>query len=256
CAGLLTETAEAGVPAGLTAATIQAASHFAAGTVAGLSCPVIQLAQGVLYAMMIAKIKIAALVIAGFSVLGLGVGLWSHGLQAQAPQQPANLQALFDQYVAFADPAALDDALGQEGDNKEKRPGIRKDGAIRGQIKSIDIDKGFLVLFTPRDGGGVEKTYNRAAKDIKVILATGAAFKLTDVKEGMRVFLDVNAADDVTAIEVELPTVIGPLASVNVDKKTIVIRSEGIKTLPVADDAKLTILGKACKLSDLTAGMR
>jgi RNA polymerase sigma factor (sigma-70 family) len=84
-------TAEA-VPAGLTGATVNIASLFEAGKAAGLiPLNVLALAQGVLQAMTLSKVKsvTALIILAGALTLG-GLGGWWHSAAvAQAPTEPA-----------------------------------------------------------------------------------------------------------------------------------------------------------------------
>ena len=69
----LTEHAVALSPA-LSAATVQAAVHFAAGETAGVSLSILVLAQGAVKAMFVTKLKFALAVVLVAGVVGLGVG--------------------------------------------------------------------------------------------------------------------------------------------------------------------------------------
>jgi RNA polymerase sigma factor (sigma-70 family) len=78
----------AAVPPALADATVAAARWFALGKLpaaAAASRPAAALAEGVLRAMMITRLKIAALLLLAVSVASLGVGLWAHRALADRP---------------------------------------------------------------------------------------------------------------------------------------------------------------------------
>jgi RNA polymerase sigma factor (sigma-70 family) len=90
-AGVLSREASAAVPDAVASSTIQAVNRFATGPAAAvaLSAPVVALTEGVLKAMLLNKIKIAAAVsfLACVLAAGLGAGLLS-GLTPPAEAQP------------------------------------------------------------------------------------------------------------------------------------------------------------------------
>jgi RNA polymerase sigma factor (sigma-70 family) len=82
------EAASAGLPIAVVAATIKAASMFAAGRVAAagaISVPVAALTEGVLKAMLLAKLRIPLLVIVTLALAGTG-GVAHHLVQARAAE--------------------------------------------------------------------------------------------------------------------------------------------------------------------------
>jgi RNA polymerase sigma factor (sigma-70 family) len=87
---LLEATASAGVPQHLARTTVHTASLFAAGDSAAAPASVFQaidLAEGILHSMTVAKLKLTIGWWLTFSVFGLGVGAWAY--QFAAAQRPA-----------------------------------------------------------------------------------------------------------------------------------------------------------------------
>lgn len=87
-------------------------------------------------------------------------------------------------------------AAKRDGENPAKAGGGDEEG-IRAVLKSVDLKKGIITVVISGDGGTSVRTLNLAGKDIKV---TGLSDKLTDLKEGVQVFLQLSAEEDVVAI--------------------------------------------------------
>ena len=241
-AGLLCDaTAGAGtVPAVLQAMTVQSAFHFVAGSAshAALAGPVLQLAQGALNAMLIAKLKTIGTITLLFAFgttafwgayqtnAGGGVELTSSARAQDAPRRAVDQEGV----------------RGKDGNKKSDFLGL---------IKAIDLKVGTLTATSLRDGeGGGDSTFSLASKDLKVVSTMGVALKLSDLTVGTRVQLDLKDTD-VLAIHVEHPTVPAFLNSVDAAKRTIEARAERkIGQYEVAADAKITIKGKAIALKD------
>src|SRR5262245_52751331 len=92
-------TSAASVPASLASATIQTASLFSAGKIAGLvPLKIIALAQGVLQAMVLAKIKNASAILIVLGALGLTLGGLTEGTHRATAQTPAVAQPAPGEY--------------------------------------------------------------------------------------------------------------------------------------------------------------
>ncbi len=82
-AAVLAQDAAAGVPGTVAAATVKAASLYAAGTAAGLvSAEVIALTEGVLKAMLLTKLKITTTVVLAFALTAAGAGVLGQATRA------------------------------------------------------------------------------------------------------------------------------------------------------------------------------
>jgi RNA polymerase sigma factor (sigma-70 family) len=91
-AAVLAEKAAADVPSLLVASTLQTTLLLASGEAATASVPAMALAEGVLKAMFVTKLKIATAILVAVSLLALGAGVLSRPLLAQrtgAPPAPA-----------------------------------------------------------------------------------------------------------------------------------------------------------------------
>jgi RNA polymerase sigma factor (sigma-70 family) len=80
--------ASAGVPAALVASTVQAASQWAAGSAVAtgaISVPVAALTEAVMKAMLLARLKTAAVLLAVLALAGLGAGTLIHRALAEKP---------------------------------------------------------------------------------------------------------------------------------------------------------------------------
>jgi RNA polymerase sigma factor (sigma-70 family) len=256
CVGLLGEPAGAGVPAALAAATARAAAQFAAGSLAGAGVApgIIHLAQGVLQTMLIAKIKSTGYVLLLVGVLVTGGGWGVHQTWAQQERQPERPGARRE-----GQPDAAQER--RPGGDRPRDPEQARDGRrgdeIQGLLKAIDVKVGTITIESvSRDRNTTEKSYNLAAKDIKVSTTVGQAVTLTDLSAGLHVHLQLKEATDVTAIRVDAPSLTGFVAQVDAAKKTITIATGGREatvntTLDVADNARMAINGRAGKLDDV-----
>jgi RNA polymerase sigma factor (sigma-70 family) len=91
-AAVLAEKAAANVPTLLVAATLETTLSLASGAAATASGPAVALAEGVLKAMFVTKLKIATAILVTAGVLALGAGVLSRPVLAQrtgAPPAPA-----------------------------------------------------------------------------------------------------------------------------------------------------------------------
>ncbi|MCS7044758.1 MAG: sigma-70 family RNA polymerase sigma factor [Gemmataceae bacterium] len=263
CAGLLTDGA---AEASLVEATTRAAVSFAAGHVAAAASRLsVQLAQGVLQAMLIAKCKIAGLILTLTCVVGLGGTVAVHqawaGRGTPAPAVP--LAAADLDFAVFEPPpdTVLDTA--QDRDGEQRRPqdpgqGERreKETTVRGAFKSHDARENTITIRLARDNERGEATFMLDGKNVKIMSSSPRPLTVADLKEGMIVHLVLNEKEAVTAIRLERPTQNAQLVSVDAAKKTITIRSEraGEATLKVADDAKIFHGDKAIGLGELKGG--
>lgn len=88
-----------------------------------------------------------------------------------------------------------------EGKRDGERPAAgREDGSLRAIIKSVDLDKGVITVVISGDGGTTVRTFSLAGKEVKV---TGVADKLSALREGLQVYLQLSQDEDVLAIRSE-----------------------------------------------------
>jgi hypothetical protein len=250
----------ASVPAPLASSTVQAAVVWTAAPTAAtglISAQVAALAEGVLKAMLIAKLKLIALVIAVAGALGVSAGAVARGSLAQ-PALEAPTVAVHN---AAGAGAVDDDAAAQDPAQPRQRGEVRGAATTSGKLESVDAAKLSLTVstFSRQDNQTTEKTY-AVAKDAK-IQRDGKTVKLSDLKQGSNVSL-ILTADLKTAVGITVNgrTSQTPLKQVDAANRTITITVETRqgkqdKTHPVAKDAKLTIDGKEVQLGDLKTGI-
>jgi RNA polymerase sigma factor (sigma-70 family) len=273
CAGfLLDQTAFASVPSSLAATAVQMGVQFAAGPVAGLaaSSPILQLAQGVLQAMLIAKLKVTGFAITAALTLGLGgalvvqTALAERPGQASAPLAPVRGegpgvrgQGAPDLADDFGDLQAI---FAQEREEKreerrEEKKGDerrREERGTRGILKSLDLKTGTITIQLIRDGESGDKTYNLAGKDVKVITPLERTTKLADLTPGVRLFLSLTQTDDVEAVRVEPIVLTGFLIRADAENRTIGVRKGREESkFKVARDARIVLNGRPAELADL-----
>jgi RNA polymerase sigma factor (sigma-70 family) len=230
----------ASISSALTVATVQSAGQFLAGSAgqALLAPPVLTLAQGVLNAMLLAKIKAIGFVTM-MLILSAGALIGVH-------------QAASDHSVAAAGVANLPGSpvlVAQERDGRKDEP--KKKADAFGLVKAIDLKVGTLTISSLRDGDRDDATFNLGAKDLKVSTTFGESMKITEVTAGMRVHLQLKELD-VMAIHVENPVVPAFFNSVDAEKRVVEARAERkIAQYAVAKDAKITIAGKVLKLAEV-----
>lgn len=261
-AALLPGAASAAVPAGLAGSTIKAATLFAAGKAAAagvISANVAVLAEGVLKAMLVTKLKIATAVLVAVSVLGSGAGVLTHRALAGPPA------AAVAQKAAAGEPAPADEQSGKKGEpapagEKKTAPGPKKGGPV-GTLAAVDVGKQVITLTLGKKGGGTQEKTFEVARDAEVLL-DGKGAKLSDLKPGYQVALGLS--DDQKAVHVRAggPSLPGEVKAVDAAKGTIVVAvatSTGAqdKTFSLAKDVKLALPAKKnATLADVEAGTR
>jgi RNA polymerase sigma factor (sigma-70 family) len=279
--GTLSEGAmPAALPVPLVANTARAANAVAAGqAVAGqVSASAAALYEGVIHAMYVTKLKIAAAVLLGLAVAGTGLGI--------AAQTNRNVGDDFTTRFEEDKPGFGNRGfvLAQERGREPNR------SELRGQVKSVDATAGKITITTlvARDEPPTETTYS-LAKDVEV--AVGGAGgrdgvfkegKLAELVPGTVVSLSL-AADQTTvdSILAEEPTIRTRVKAVDAAKGTLTVlwadpgrkadrgRDEGREQAPeektlvvaknaeiVADDGgsgRFALLRKA-QLADLAEG--
>ncbi len=244
--------ASAAVPAPLVVSTVQAAAQLAAGkTAAGLvSAKVAALTEGVLKAMFLTKLKMAAALVLVIGLLAVGSGLLGHRALAGTAADPA--EAALDKPPTPTNLAAL---------QRPKKEQPRDGTLVTGPLEAVDAVKRTVTIsiFSRKEGESTGKTF-AVAKDAK-IQKDFAPAKLADLKPGGRVTLKLSA-DKTAVVSISLVgrTVSGEFFDAG--KKTITVTVEargGVKekrTFPIAKDAKVTVAGKAATLGDLKEGTR
>jgi RNA polymerase sigma factor (sigma-70 family) len=123
-AALGADTASAGVPARLTVATVKAAALSAVGGAPSAAAPadVLALAEGVLKAMLLHKLKVTAALLLALAVLGAGAGFLAGSRLGAEPaaDRPARAEA----------PPAKDAAPEKSGDDEFTKLYALPDGAV------------------------------------------------------------------------------------------------------------------------------
>ncbi len=248
--------AAACVPAALAESTVKAALGYAAGNAAVAGCvsaPVAALTEGVLRAMFLNRIKVAALVLLAVGVAGLG------GAGLLAPP-------------AFADKPPKQ-AAAATADAKEKK---ELGPTVHGVLKDLDTRKNTVSVSVPTGQAKQteEKTFD-VAKDVKVTLEDNLSKdqpapegKLADLTPGTGVTLQL-AVDKKTVVGISArgPGLQGHIKAVDATNNTITVSSKdsgGVedKTLTLAKGAKILLsdgLSKDTKpqegkLADLAEG--
>lgn len=239
---LTTEAATAAMPSTIVSSTVQAATLFAAGHAAAsgvISANAVALSEGVLRAMLLSKLKIAAFAFVIAALLALG---------------GANLC----QNLAEAQTRGTDATPGVAAAQREQP----KDGAsLKGKIGAIDTQNRTITLVTTtfdrKAGEATEKeTVLNIAKDA-VITQDGVTTKLEDLKRGFTTTVKSNEKTAL-AITVDGATVKGQFKSMNSERNTITIvagRDMGDKVYHLLKTTKVTVSGgKAGKVQDLQPG--
>jgi RNA polymerase sigma factor (sigma-70 family) len=147
-------TASAAVPAGLTQATIQAALEFAAGSAATggvIAAPVAALTKGVLQAMWMTKLKVAAVCVLAVGVFGLAAGLLIHAKLAAQPSVARSALAVLPVEAPEERPATPEGwfAVGSNPDDYEMVTDrkVAHGGKASARMKAkADEPKGFGTL--------------------------------------------------------------------------------------------------------------
>lgn len=245
--------ASACVPASLMISTVKAATLIAAGqTMAGVvSAPVAALTEGVLKAMLLAKLKIATAVLLAVGILGLGAGVLTQVVSAEGP-------------------AALA-AQRREGE-QAREPKT----TVSGVVKAVDAAKNTVTItvHVARTEPAVEKVFE-LSKDAKVLLndkqdrrTPPREGKLADLLTGTHAVLELTADGKAAAtITARGPSISGAVKGVDAAKNTLTVRigrdPEEDKTFEVSKDAPVLYnegvgrgsVPKEIKLADLPEGV-
>jgi hypothetical protein len=244
------QAAPAGVPAPLVASTVKAAATVAAGEAAAaglVSAKVAALTEGILKAMLIAKLKIATVCLLVFGVACLGVGVLS--------------------FQALADKPAKSKAADDKSDAKSAKKGDKKQDSseVHGVVKAVDAGKNTITVYTKKTSA---QTYT-LAQDAKIYLEEGKREKgsepppgkLGDLSEGVIVTLKLSAdRKAVERISARGPNVQAVIKSVDAGKNTITVSGKPAEqTFTLAKDVAIHMAfgkkGQESKLSDLREGM-
>jgi RNA polymerase sigma factor (sigma-70 family) len=250
------EASSASVPLSVVSSTIKAASAFAAGQVAAggiLSAKAVALAEGVLKAMLLTKLKITGAVLTAFAVLGTGAAALT--LAEKTPNRNGAQTLLSTTPENPAEKAVDPPAPGKKEQatkpvvEKEERPTL-----VRGIATAVDPGKSILTV-DHRDG---ETTFT-VPKDAKIEI-DGKPGALAGVPRGASVnlsqFVDANTA---AVIRAEGGWFWGTVKAVDVQANTISYGdkaqsgSEG-RTFVVTKDTLLSIDGKPGTLAEIPVG--
>jgi RNA polymerase sigma factor (sigma-70 family) len=257
-AGALVESsASAAPPAEFVVLTVKAGLLYAAGRAPAdvISVQVVTLAEGVLKAMLLSKLKIAAAVLVALAVLGASAASLTRQAFADRPAAaPAQLTAAEQP----AEPPAKEKKDPADKLVTEKKPSATEKKqdeplptGVNGIVKAVDAEKGTLTVES-RDG---EETYS---------LASNGRIDI-DGKPGRLDRLPVGA-------NVNLTHFVGPktaghiqaagrfyfgsaVTAVDAEKGTITIKDKDAgKTFTVAPNALITVDGKHTKLAAVPPG--
>jgi hypothetical protein len=248
-AGLAQMPAEGAVAGPVIGATVQAAVHFASGQpVAGLvSSTTWVLTQGVLQAMFLTKVKMAAVLVLGIGLIGLGAGLLLQPALA-SPQTVAGFSVIADEQPAGADAAQL---------RPEDQGRFKKAAGLRGTIHAVDASKTPIsVTINVGDDDPVRVSLDLAS-DAKVLVA-GKPAAPGDLRAGTEAVL-VLAADNRTVNRVEARgrIVEGTLVRFDINAGTLTIKEDddddnaADTTVTIAKDTPIWIDDYLGRLDDL-----
>lgn len=154
-----------------------------------------------------------------------------------------------------ADPARRDENA-KKDDPKPRRDAEkgRDPGSVPGLVKAIDLKIGTITIQYLGDGQNGDGVFSLSDKVMKPTTVAGKVLALTDVTPGTRVRITTKD-QDVTAIIVEHPVVYSFIANVDARNRTIQFRMENLsQKLPIADDATISVLGRAVQLAELPTG--
>jgi RNA polymerase sigma factor (sigma-70 family) len=213
---LISRACEAAPPVALVGETVKAAIPFAAGQAAAglVAARPAAWTEGVLKAMFMTKLKIAAAIILVVALGATGVGLLTPALLAQQRGAPPE--------------RARPDAGRERGDVRgTSRP------EVRGLLKAVDADKGTITVATfERREAPTEQTFT-VSKAVEVGLGGGLGRggrgtlhegKLADLAPGAIVTLQLNGDGKVVEfILADGPTIGGIVKWVDAGKNTVTI---------------------------------
>ncbi len=258
-AALSPVTASAAVPAPLMVSTVQAAALFAAGKAASagvISAQVIVLTEGVLKAMLIAKLKIATAVLVAGGILGTGAGILTQHVLAGPSTKPGAEQAAADKAgSANAEPEQKKESTPQE---KEPAPQQKKGGPA-GILNAVDAAKNTITVTLAKKGGDTQEKTFEIGTGAEVVL-DGKPSKLGDLKQGVHVNLQLSEDQKAVLIRAGGPSLRGELKAADTAKGTVVVAVAGTqgkedKTFKLAKDVKLSLRAKKdATLADVEAG--
>jgi RNA polymerase sigma factor (sigma-70 family) len=246
-AALLTRQAAA-VPAPLVMSTVKAATRLAAGEAAAgvISAQVAALAEGVIKAMWITKLKIATALLLAAAVVGWGVGLLT---QPALADKPAKVKKEGDR--------------GKGDTGKGKKTAQKADPSIvHGVVKAVDTAQNTITIHLLDKKQKVAKTF-ALAKEVQIFLEEGRKGqqgKLTDLAEGTGVTLKLSEdGKTVTAIAGRGPNVQGAVKAVDAGRHTITVAGKfGEKTYALGKDVRISRpsgkKGEQGQLADLVEG--
>ena len=253
--------APAAVPTMLASLTIRAGLAFAFGKTAHVSGSVLGLAKGILHTMFLSKLQTSAAILAAVVFLG-GVGLFTRQVLAGKPDdgQPPTVLAAADTPKGDQPKTGdkpKDGDKPKEGPRDEDRPkeGPRDRGpVIRGTIKEVHAQQKLLTVVTAKeDGGGEGVDMVLDAAEAKITLF-GQAGQLSDLQQGMAVFIQVSKDSKVANyITANWAPIADELLSVDPVKNTLTIigKKIGGVTYELAKDALILVDDFPGPLADL-----
>jgi RNA polymerase sigma factor (sigma-70 family) len=226
--------AGAHVPPLLLNSTIKAACLMAAGqATSALSVKAVALAEGVLRAMLLNKLKTVGTMLLAVAVFGAGAATLTQQVLAE---KVGRLSKPSHGINESANLFAFNNVQGEPG-------------AISGILKAVDAEKNTLTI-THKDG---DKTFT-LTKDASIV-NNGRPGNLTDLP--IRAFVTLNLLADQTARSIEAvgPHAGGVLKAVDAFTKTITFDDKGVeRTLSVTKNANITIDNRPAKLTELPPG--
>jgi RNA polymerase sigma factor (sigma-70 family) len=265
-AAVLSEkVASASVSISAVSSTIKAAGFFAAGQAATAgSANVVGLAEEVLRAMLLAKLKQAAAVILILAVFGLGTGTWTHSVAGEKPAQ--------------AQKGESKNSIGSEAKRKEE-PRRERHTAKKWHIVSldgvgnyVDLNQRTVTIMSPREPGSNTSTgMTLDVEPTATIIVDDKQATLADLKTDYSVLVNVEyewefrdkAVVRSRAVRIEaLGSEVGALVrALSHDGSTITVQSEDKGAITdavyrIAPDAKVVINNKKGRLADVRPKMQ
>lgn len=138
----------------------------------------------------------------------------------------------------------------------DNQPAVVKQA--RGNLKSIDIEKGVVTLHPLTKGANKDVAFSLAGKDIVITTDAGQNAKLSELKPGVFVTLGLSAVDDVVAIQAKAPRQYGFVKAIDPVKRTITIQGNKKNPDPilsVGKDAKIYLNEDQLKLEEMFPGV-
>lgn len=246
------QTASASLPPAVASETIHAATCFAAGQAAAggaISASAALLAEGVLKAMLLTKLKLATAILLVLTFFGAGATILTQHVLADRPATDVKQEAVVEQIQPR--PVAAQKPNNQPAQNNQAEP---LPTLVSGIVKNVDTEQ---KTVTVTHSGGVN-TFN-VAKGAKIEI-DGKPGDLSKLPAGasvnLRQFVDAKTTSNILA---EGRWFWGTVKAIDAEKSTLSFGDKAQdgaagKTFNVPKDLFISIDGKGGKLAGIPAG--